>query len=103
VVNQELERSIKELKLKGVNVAILSAPYNVAYITGFSEPIKAGALDHLSAGPVIAVAGVSFPGTILVIPESYKAIAEKNARCNDIYCYPLMDHFKEIDSMSLYY
>jgi Xaa-Pro aminopeptidase len=72
---EELSRTRAALKLRGVDIALLSSIANTTYVTGIEIPIPLGAGFEMTYGPWLAL--VTQEGAALVAPHGAGAATEQ--------------------------
>jgi Xaa-Pro aminopeptidase len=91
--NEELARAQSELRKIGADWALLSSAENVTYVSHYEVPIDFGPLAHLSYGPVMALFGVSAPGSLLVANNYYAGGARKQTTFDEVLGFDILQVF----------
>ncbi len=97
-----MERTKKELKDRRVDLALLSEPCNVTYVSGFEIPVRKGATVDLLLSPPLEIIGTDDAETCLVVSSLDSTIARKSNRLDELLIYAPFDHFKEVDAQKAF-
>ncbi|HET8524113.1 MAG TPA: aminopeptidase P family N-terminal domain-containing protein, partial [Thermomicrobiales bacterium] len=64
---EELARAGTALTAAGCDFALISAPENVTYVSGYDVPVQFGAHTELSFGPPLALCAAREPAEWLIV------------------------------------
>ena len=100
MANEELGRAQDELRKAGADWALLSSAENVTYVSHYEVPIDFGPLANLSYGPVLALFGVSEPGSFLVANGYYAGGARKQTTFDEVFGFDILQVFEPYESQT---
>jgi Xaa-Pro aminopeptidase len=99
MTTEELKRACVNLRGTGLDFALLSSHENIAYVSGFDEPVPIGAPRDFSGGFPLAMVILNAKeetGTLLVA-DTYGGLASEQSTLGTPVKYPIFDSFSPVD------
>ena len=99
MATEELKRACVNLRGAGLDFALLTSHENIAYVSGFDEPVPIGAPRDFSGGFPLALVLLNCreeTGTLLVA-DTYKGLASAQSALGSPVTFPIFDSFSAVD------
>src|SRR5579871_5444973 len=85
--NEEFERAQQALRRAGVDLALLAAPSNVCYLSGWEQPLPFDAGWEMSEGVVLVLLSVADGAAVLLCPDQWQVQTAPDNRLADVRYY----------------
>jgi Xaa-Pro aminopeptidase len=100
--NQELERAQRSLRDAGIDFALLAAPSNVCYISGWDQPVPIDAGWEFGEGVVLVLLSVADGKAMLICPDAWLRGAEAANRLDDLRAYGTFSVAAPVDGVAAF-
>ncbi|MGH2389685.1 MAG: aminopeptidase P family N-terminal domain-containing protein, partial [Chloroflexota bacterium] len=100
--NEELERARQALRRAGIDFALLAAPSNVCYLSGWDAPMPIDAGWEFSEGVVLVLLSVADGKAMLLCPDSWQSQAASNNRLDDLRVYGTFGFAAPLDGVAAF-
>lgn len=100
--NQELERARHSLRSAGIDFALLAAPSNVCYTSGWDVPPPIDAGWDFSEGVALVLVSVADGKAMLLCPDSWQRQAEAANRLDDMRAYGTFAFAAPVDGVAAF-
>lgn len=84
---EELQRAQGALRRAGVDLALLAAPSNVCYLSGWEQPLPFDAGWEMSEGVVLVLLSVTDGAAMLLCPDQWQGQTAPDNRLADARYY----------------
>ena len=101
-MNEELERARVALRGAGIDVAVLAAPSNICYVSGFESPPPIDAGWEFAEGQPLVLLSVSDGHAILLCPDVWLRLAERANRLDDLRGYATVGFEEPVDNLAAF-
>lgn len=98
---EQVERAARALRRAGIDVALLSTPSNVTYVSGYEAPIAVGPIVEIVGWlPAVALVSAADGSGALVVPDAFARTAESATWFRDVTPFDSLGHFEPVDSQA---
>ncbi len=102
VNNEELERARQSLRQAGIDFALLAAPSNVCYLSGWDQPMPIDAGWEFSEGVVLVLLSVADGKAMLICPDAWQGQAAPANRLDDLRSYGTFGFAAPLDGVEAF-
>jgi Xaa-Pro aminopeptidase len=100
--NEELERAQESLRRTGIDLALLAAPSNVCYISGWEAPLPIDAGWEFAEGVALVLLSATDGRAMLLCPDAWQRLAEADNRLDDARFYGTFGFDAPIDGVAAF-
>ncbi len=100
--NEELDRALGALRRAGIDLALLAAPSNICYISGWEVPPPIDAGWDFAEGVTLVLLSVADGHATLLCPDSWQVQCEPDTRLDDTRFYGTFSSETPVDGVAAF-